>query len=45
MRTILTATLALLAACTQLEFSILECFTDDCVQCTDDCLQPLENKP
>ena len=43
MRTLITATLALLAACTQLECLVSECFTDECVQCVDDCLQPLEN--
>lgn len=43
MRAALTLALALLAACTQLECMVNECFTDECVQCTDDCLRPLEN--
>ena len=39
MRTLLTAILATLAACVQLS-EARECFTDDCLQCVDDCLQP-----
>ena len=39
MRTLLTLILALLAACVQVN-EARECFTDACLQCTDDCLQP-----
>lgn len=39
MRTLLTLIVALLAACMQFD-GARECFTDECLQCVDNCLQP-----